>query len=162
MPKLVLKFENSVLKEMAVGSREVSIGRSPENGLVIDNPAVSHYHARVFHEENRLMLEDFGSMNGTFVNGQRVKMVSLKPGDSVGIGKHTIVIAESEDRAKALAESEAARPPAPKINETVMLDTKARREFLQQVAAVGESSQVAPARLKVPTLVVKKGKTDQR
>ena len=41
-----------------------------------------------------------------------------------------------------------------------MLDTKARREL--QVAAVGESSQVAPARLKVPTLVVRKGKTNQR
>jgi len=40
MPKLVLKFENSVLKELPVGSREVSIGRSPENALVIDNPAV--------------------------------------------------------------------------------------------------------------------------
>jgi len=82
METLVLKFEDSVLKELPVGSKEVSIGRSPENAMVIDNPAVSHYHARVFHEENRLMLEDFGSMNGTFVNGQRVKMISLKPGDS--------------------------------------------------------------------------------
>ena len=87
MSKLVLKFENSLLKEVAVGVKEVSIGRSPDNGIVIDNPAVSHYHARVFNEEGRLMLEDFGSLNGTFVNGQRVKMVTLKPGDSVAIGK---------------------------------------------------------------------------
>jgi len=43
-----------------------------------------------------------------------------------------------------------------------MLDTKERREFLQKVAAVGESAQVAPARLKVPTLVVRKGKTNQK
>ena len=41
MSKLVLKFENSVLKELSVGAKEVSIGRSPDNGLVIDNPAVS-------------------------------------------------------------------------------------------------------------------------
>ena len=83
--------------------KEVSIGRSPDNGIVIDNPAVSHYHARVFNEEGRLMLEDFGSMNGTFVNGQRVKMVTLKPGDSVGIGKHTIVVTDSGDvRASSL------------------------------------------------------------
>src|ERR1700733_11363786 len=160
MAKLILKFENSVLKEMPVGSKEVSIGRSPENGLVIDNPAVSHYHARVFNEEGRLMLEDFGSMNGTFVNGQRVKMVTLKPGDSVGIGKHTIVVSESRDL-DGFANGGSAKPPAPKINETVMLDTKERREFLQKVAAVGESSQVAPGRLKVPTLVVRKGKTNQ-
>jgi hypothetical protein len=163
MPKLVLKFENSVLKEMPVGSKEVSIGRSPENGMVIDNPAVSHYHARVFNEEGRLMLEDFGSMNGTFVNGQRVKMVTLKPGDSVAIGKHTIVISESKDLdGFASVDGNGAKPPAPKINETVMLDTKERREFLQKVAAVGESAQVAPSRLKVATLVVRKGRTNQR
>jgi hypothetical protein len=163
MPKLVLKFENSVLKELPVGSKEVSIGRSPENGLVIDNPAVSHYHARVFNEEGRIMLEDFGSMNGTFVNGQRVKMVTLRPGDSVAIGKHTIIISESKDLdGFASGNGGAAKPPAPKINETVMLDTKERREFLQKVASVGESAQVAPSRVKVATLVVRKGRTNQR
>jgi pSer/pThr/pTyr-binding forkhead associated (FHA) protein len=162
MPKLVLKFENSVLREVAVGPKEVSIGRSPDNGLVIDNPAISHYHARVFQEDGRLMLEDFGSLNGTFVNGQRVKMVTLKPGDSVAIGKHTIVVSDSRDLDGFASGIGDARPAAPKINETVMLDTKERRDFLQKVAAVGESSQVAPARLKVPTLVVRKGKTSHR
>jgi hypothetical protein len=162
MPKLVLKFENSVLKEVPVGANEVSIGRSPENGIMIDNPAVSHFHARVFNEDGRLMLEDFGSLNGTFVNGQRVKMVMLKAGDSVAIGKHTIVISESRDLDGFAMGNGRPAPAAPKLNETVMLDTKERREFLQRVAAVGESAQVAPARLKVPTLVVRGGRTDQK
>jgi pSer/pThr/pTyr-binding forkhead associated (FHA) protein len=163
MSKLVLKFENSVLKEVAVGAREVSIGRSPENGIVIDNPAVSNYHARVFSEEGRMMLEDFGSLNGTFVNGQRVKMVTLKPGDSVGIGKHTIVFTESREVSGTAPGGSTGNgwPTVPKINETVMLDTKERREFMQKVAAVGESSQVAPGRMKVATLVVRKGRTDR-
>ena len=161
MSKLVLKFENSVLTEVPMGAKEVSIGRSPDNGLVIDNPAVSHYHARVFNEDGRLMLEDFGSMNGTFVNGQRVKMISLKPGDSVVIGKHSILIADSREIPNAFPVNCGAKA-APKINETVMLDTKERREFLQKVSAVGESAQVAPARVKVATLVVRKGRTDQR
>ncbi|HEV2617103.1 MAG TPA: FHA domain-containing protein [Candidatus Acidoferrales bacterium] len=161
MSKLVLKFENSILTEVAVGAKEVSIGRSPDNGLVIDNPAVSHYHARVFNEEGRLMLEDFGSMNGTFVNGQRVKMVSLKPGDSVVIGKHSILISDSREVPNPFPTASGAKP-APKINETVMLDTKERRDFLQKVAGAGESAQVAPSRVKVATLVVRKGRTDQR
>ncbi len=164
MPKLVLKFENSILREVPVGSKEVSIGRSPENGIVIDNPAVSHFHARVFNEEGRIMLEDFGSLNGTFVNGQRVKMVTLKPGDSVAIGKHTIIISDSRDLDGFATGHGNGKPAAaaPKLNETVMLDTKARRDFLQKVAAVGESAQVAPARIKVATLVVRSGRTDQR
>jgi hypothetical protein len=162
MSKLVLKFENSLLKEVAVGVKEVSIGRSPDNGIVIDNPAVSHYHARVFNEEGRLMLEDFGSLNGTFVNGQRVKMVTLKPGDSVAIGKHTIVVTDSAEVRATAPNNGGGMTAPPKINETVMLDTKERRQFLQRVAAVGESSQLAPARLRIATLVVKRGKTDQR
>lgn len=160
MSKLVLKFENAVLQELAVGEKEVSIGRSPDNAVVIDNPAVSHYHARVFNEEGRLMLEDFGSLNGTFVNGQRVKMVGLKPGDSVTIGKHTIVVTDSRE-VRAHISFPTASKGAPKINETVMLDTKDRREFLQKVASSGESSQVAPGRLKIPTLIVKRGRTDR-
>lgn len=162
MPTLVLKFENAVLKRVPVGAKEVSIGRSPDNGLVIDNPAVSHYHARVFREDDRLMLEDFGSLNGTFVNGQRIKMVTLQPGDAVVIGKHTIVVSETGSGDIAVTDQGEAKPAAPKINETVMLDTRARRDFLQQVAAVGESAQVAPMRLKVPSLVVRRGKTNQR
>jgi len=161
MPKLVLKFENSILQEAVVGAKEVSIGRSPDNIIVIDNPAVSHYHARVFTEEGRLMLEDFGSLNGTFVNGQRVKMVTLKAGDSIAIGKHTIVVMESREDEGFGTAGQMAKPATPKIEETMMLDTKERREFLQKVAAVGESSQLAPERLRVATLVVRKGRTDR-
>ncbi|HUO35868.1 MAG TPA: FHA domain-containing protein [Candidatus Acidoferrum sp.] len=162
MPKLVLKFEQSVLKEVPVGTKEVSIGRAPDNGLVIDNPAVSNYHARVFNEEGRLMLEDFGSLNGTFVNGQRIKMVTIKPGDSVLVGKHSIVVTESREPDGFADWNAQQKPFAPKINETVMLDTKDRRNFLQQAAAIGESAQVSPTRVKVAWLVVQSGKTDQR
>lgn len=162
MPKLTLKFNSAVLSEVPVGANEVSIGRSPDNALVIDNPAVSHYHARVFNEEGRMMLEDFGSMNGTFVNGQRAKMVMLKPGDVVTVGKHTIVVSDASDMDGFGAVGAPARAAAPKINETVMLDTKERREFLQKVAAVGESVQVAPTRVKVASLVVRRGKTDRQ
>lgn len=162
MAKLTLKFGNSLLTEVAVGVKEVSIGRSPDNVMVIDNPAVSHYHARVFNEEGRLMLEDFGSLNGTFVNGQRIKMVTLKPGDSVAIGKHTIIVSESKELDGFAPSYGGPKPTAPKINETVMLDTKERREFLKKAAEVGESAQVAPARLKVASLVVQSGKTNQK
>lgn len=162
MPKLVLKFGDSVLREVHVGRNEVSIGRAPNSGLVIDNPAVSNRHARVFQENERLMLEDFGSMNGTFVNGQRVKMVKLNLGDAVTIGKHTVVVEDSRDLDGFAVWNGYAKPAAPQLDETIMLGTKERREFVQKMAAEGESSQLAPARLILPTLVVLKGKTNQR
>jgi pSer/pThr/pTyr-binding forkhead associated (FHA) protein len=120
---------------------------------------VSNYHARVFNEEGRLMLQDFGSLNGTFVNGQRVKMVMLKPADSIAIGKHTIVVTDSADVRAVSMDNSAPKAAVQPINETVMLDTKDRREFLQKVAAVGESAQ--PNRFKIPTLVVRSGSTDR-
>jgi pSer/pThr/pTyr-binding forkhead associated (FHA) protein len=161
MGKLVLKFENATLKEVSVGQSEVSIGRSPENTVVIDNPAVSNHHARVFFEEGRLMLQDFGSLNGTFANGQRVKMAQLKTNDTIGIGKHTIVVEDASQHVGTV-EYSAPKSAVPKINETVMLDTRERREFLEKVAAVGESAQPSPARVKIPTLVVRSGSTDRR
>jgi len=53
------------------------------------------------------------------------------------------------------------KPAAPSINETMVLDTKQRREMLQQAAAMGERSQFA-GRLKMPTLVVLTGNSDQK
>jgi pSer/pThr/pTyr-binding forkhead associated (FHA) protein len=159
MAKLTLRFGNSILKEVPVGQSGVRIGRSPDNGLVIDNPAVSSHHARVLPGTSGwLILEDLGSMNGTFVNSQRVKSVTLKPGDCVTIGKHTILAENSRDNYDFLAP----RAAVPTLNETVMLGTRERSEFLERIAAEGESVQIAPARMKVPTLIVRKGKTKQR
>jgi hypothetical protein len=160
--KLVLKYENDILKESMVGREPMGIGRSPDNGLVIDNPAVSHHHARVTNEKGRLMLEDFGSLNGTFVNGQRVKMVTLKFGDTVSIGKHKIVVIQSFEPESYWTWSETAKRSAPKIDETMILGTKERFESMQKAAEQGESSQIAPERMKIPTLLVLKGKTNQR
>jgi hypothetical protein len=53
------------------------------------------------------------------------------------------------------------KPAVSAINETMVLDTKQRREMLQQAAAMGERSQFA-GRLKMPTLVVLAGNSDQR
>ena len=101
-------------------------------------------------------------MNGTFVNGQRVKMIMLKPGDNVTVGKHTIVVSDSKELDGQPSVAGETKRAAPKINETVILNTKERRDFLQKVAAVGESAQVAPTRVKIASIVVRKGKTDRK
>jgi hypothetical protein len=163
MAKLILRFGNTVLKETLVGQSGVRIGRSPDNGLVIDNHAVSHHHARVFTGTGgELMLEDLGSLNGTLVNGQLVTSVALKPGDSVAIGKHTILVEDSREMYGFLVWKGAPKPAAPKVNETMMLGTKERSEMLRRVASEGERAQIAPARMRVPTLLVRKGKTNQQ
>lgn len=55
----------------------ILIGRSPDCGLVIDNPAVSAHHARLTREENGVLIEDLDSANGTFVDDRRIKRMRL-------------------------------------------------------------------------------------
>jgi len=172
MPKLILKFEAAVLKEVSVGGQPVTIGRAPDNDIQIDNLAVSSHHARVLAEDNKLFIEDLNSLNGTFVNNQRVQRVQLKQGDQVLIGKHHLVVDMGAVEAPALPDTR--KVAAPKVEETMVLDTKKRKELLQQEAAGGgapgahERTQpvgttaTAPPRARVASLVVMEGSTDQR
>jgi pSer/pThr/pTyr-binding forkhead associated (FHA) protein len=160
MAKLSLMFEEKLVKEVPVGSRPVGIGRSPDNDLPVDNLAVSNYHARVYFEAGRLVVEDLDSLNGTFVNDLRVERATLHDGDSIWVGKHHIKVDASGDAQPSWDPGRKAA--APRINETMVLDTKERREMLQQAAAMGERSQFAVGRLKMATLVVLEGNTDQR
>jgi pSer/pThr/pTyr-binding forkhead associated (FHA) protein len=160
MAKLSLMFEEKIVKEVPVGSRAVSIGRSPDNDLPVDNLAVSNYHARVYFEAGKLVVEDLDSLNGTFLNDMRVERATLRDGDSIWVGKHHIKVDASHDTAVPVDYGR--KTNAPRINETMVLDTKVRREMLQQAAAMGERTQFAAGRLKVPTLIVLAGKTDQK
>src|SRR5271166_1726227 len=160
MAKLSLMFENKLVKEVPIGSRPVSIGRSPDNDIPIDNLAISNYHARVYYEAGRLVVEDLDSLNGTFVNDLRVERATLHDGDSIWVGKHHIKVDASGDTT-AFGDT-GKKAAAPRINETMVLDTKARRDMLQQAAAMGERTQFAAGRLKVPTLIVIGGRTDQK
>ncbi|HUI75588.1 MAG TPA: FHA domain-containing protein [Candidatus Acidoferrum sp.] len=160
MAKLSLLFEDKLVKEVPVGSRPVSIGRSPDNDLAVDNLAVSNYHARVYYEAGRLVVEDLDSLNGTFVNDLRIERATLHDGDSIWVGKHRIKVDTFGD---APVPWESARKTnAPRINETMVLDTKARREMLSQAAAMGERSQFSSGRFKLPTLLILGGKTDSK
>ncbi len=173
MAKLVLKFEESVLKEVPIGSRPVTIGRGPDNDIHIDNLAVSTHHAKVYSDTGRIIIEDLNSLNGTFLNNQRITKAFLKSGDKALIGKHHIVLDESgEVEAPAAGQPKVA---APKISETVVLDTKQRKELLAQALAAQQAAAAArPAtaggtqvqapqlpRVRIPVLVVIEGKTDQ-
>ncbi len=148
MGRLLLKFDDAVLREVSLGSRAVTIGRAPDNDIPIDNLAVSNYHARIYTEAGRLVIEDLNSLNGTFVNDQRVERAALHDGDTIVVGKHHIVVDESHDAALPLDAGR--KVVVPKVDETMVLDTKQRREMLQLAVDAGERSQLAPSRMRVP------------
>jgi hypothetical protein len=160
MSRLLLKFEGAVLKEVPLGTRPVTIGRAPDNDIPIDNLAVSNYHARVYVEAGSLVVEDLNSLNGSFLNDIRVERAMLKDGDAILIGKHHILVDQLHDA--ALPVDGWRKAPAPRVNETMVLDTRQRREMFEQAVAAGERSQLSPERLLVPTLIVVRGRTDAK
>jgi pSer/pThr/pTyr-binding forkhead associated (FHA) protein len=68
---------------------EVTVGRAPGCGVVLtDDTFVSQVHARVFRRNRHVLVEDLGSTNGTFVNGDRIDTVTrVRKGDTVKFGE---------------------------------------------------------------------------
>lgn len=84
-------FRDQVLETVPFDRPTLRVGRMPENDLVIDNLAVSRFHARLQLEERRVFLEDAGSENGCLVNDERVAgRREIAPGDRIQIGKHEL------------------------------------------------------------------------
>ena len=132
LPRLVLKFNNSVTKEIEITQPVVTIGRKPDNDLVIDNPAVSGHHARVSVKDDAHYIEDLASTNGTFVNEKRVVRHQLKDKDRVTIGKHLVVFQEGVKGGEPDPAPEAFDP-----EKTSTLDTQKQRELLSREKQIG-------------------------
>ena len=90
------------MREIPFSGQPLTIGRTPDNDIQIDNLAVSTHHAKIEFGAEQLMIEDLESLNGTFVNKQRVQKSPLRHGDTVTIGKHEILVRLSGDSAETL------------------------------------------------------------
>jgi pSer/pThr/pTyr-binding forkhead associated (FHA) protein len=67
-------------------------GRHPESDIFLDDITVSRRHAEISHSaEGEFVLRDVGSLNGTYVNRERIEEARLAPGDEVQIGKFKLV-----------------------------------------------------------------------
>jgi hypothetical protein len=70
------------------------IGRSPDCEIFLDDVTVSRNHAVLVERDGAFFVEDQGSLNGTFVNRQRIDSVRLENGDEVQIGKYRMTFVE--------------------------------------------------------------------
>jgi pSer/pThr/pTyr-binding forkhead associated (FHA) protein len=68
----------------------VTVGRSPECDIFLDDVTVSRRHAVLSRRDGAYVLEDEGSLNGTFVNRRRVESAELSDGDELQIGKYRL------------------------------------------------------------------------
>jgi pSer/pThr/pTyr-binding forkhead associated (FHA) protein len=174
MAKLILKFDQSVLKEVPLSQGVITIGRLPDNIIHVDNLAVSGHHAKIYWEQDKYVVEDNNSLNGTYLNNRRISKSALKDKDAILIGKHTVsFIDEWNDGPGPATVPEKTGPALPKMEATMMLDTKKAKEMLEAVASKktpvpasgadpsAPAQPSAPAHDRTGTLDIIEGKTDQ-
>jgi diguanylate cyclase (GGDEF)-like protein len=83
---LVTIYGPDLGRQHPLGNEETSIGRGPENDIVIDLDNVSRRHARVVKSADGFRIEDLESTNGTYVNDREIESEPLRHGDLVKIG----------------------------------------------------------------------------
>jgi Domain of unknown function (DUF4388)/FHA domain len=89
--------------------REIIIGRSSDLDMVLVEDMVSRKHAKITTDDQVITIQDLGSTNGTFVNGEKVRKAELKDGDRILIGTSIIkmVYVEGDATNNAISETEA-------------------------------------------------------
>lgn len=84
---LVVTRGPNVGSRIPLGHRRLTAGRHPESDLFLDDVTVSRRHAEILYTEDGYEVSDVGSLNGTYLNRQRIDRALLQHGDELQIGK---------------------------------------------------------------------------
>lgn len=122
MPEIIVKFEDKVIEKFITEKKRVTIGRTPDNDIVLDNRGVSRRHAQIEFGDNQAVIIDNESLNGTFVNSRRINEEILKPDDQITIGKYCLIYHADPSKSGSPFE----------MDGTMILQTKKQRDLLKK------------------------------
>ncbi len=142
MPEIIVKFGEKVIERVVTEKERISIGRTSDNDIVLDNRGVSRKHAQIEFSEQGALIIDNDSLNGTFVNHRKVNEHYLQDQDTITIGKFDLVYNREAQPTKKMSDMEG----------TMVLSTRRQKELVvrdqqdKEVAAeLGGSVLVAMA-----------------
>jgi len=108
MPKMSLLLGRKTMQVFDFEQPIIVVGRGEDTDILIDNPSMSRRHAQFRQEGAGWVVEDMGSSNGTFLNGERIEGAHpVEIGTEVAFGKFSIIFG------KAVGDQPAAAPAAP-------------------------------------------------
>ena len=145
MPELVLMHIDQELRRIALGERELKVGRSDAADIRVLNSKVGRTHARFFLRDGAWFVADCDSLHGTFVSEERVSERRLVDGDEIRVVDHVLVYLETPGAAVPR------RAPAPLAADdsgswdeiqSFLVDPKAGHEGAKRLQALFEISQV--------------------
>ncbi len=144
---LHLRWQDPITNEVMQDSfaLPITIGRDTANSIVLGTTTVSRNHAEIILDDERVILRDLGSSNGSYVNGQKVTEAELADQSIVTFGDVEVTIAFSEDRPRrpsrdylfsALADGEA--------EPTISLSSLDQKSLFADVNKSDEAGQSTP------------------
>jgi pSer/pThr/pTyr-binding forkhead associated (FHA) protein len=133
---------------------ELVIGRLRESGLVLPEELTSRRHARVVWEGGAPVVEDLGSTNGTFVNGERVKRRRLAAGDRLLVGGNILKLVTEQRPAPGEADT---MPGLERVSETPLPRRQSAMQGLIEEVGLADVLQLCATTRKSGVLEVRRG-----
>lgn len=122
MPEITVKYEDKVIERIVTEKKRISIGRTHDNDIVLENRGVSRKHAMIEFNNNAAVIIDNESLNGTFVNSRKINEEVLRDEDTITIGKYALVYRkEATHQGGEMAG----------MDGTMVLNTKKQKELLE-------------------------------
>ncbi|OIO56642.1 MAG: hypothetical protein COX57_04010 [Alphaproteobacteria bacterium CG_4_10_14_0_2_um_filter_63_37] len=150
MPKLLMTLNGALEREISLEGGPVRFGRKADNDVVLDNQVVSGHHAQVLKLGDVWIVEDLGSLNGTYLNRKKIEKAALKHGDQLIVGQHVFVFAEKDIALKPSDEDESEND----LDKTMLLDTRKPAKGASPNATM---SGIGPAEPKTAVLAIISG-----
>ena len=104
MARLVLLSEGLTGKTFELKPGLTTVGRVPDNALQIPEASVSSHHCEIQLRGNDLFVRDLDSTNGTFINGEKIKEGTVKPGQILRLGMVDIRLETGDAQAAAASQ----------------------------------------------------------
>ncbi|MEW5795838.1 MAG: FHA domain-containing protein [Candidatus Zixiibacteriota bacterium] len=123
MAEIIVKFDDKVIERVVTEKKRISIGRTNDNDIVLENRGVSRKHATIEFNNNAAVIMDNESLNGTFVNNRKISEEVLRDEDTITIGKYTLVYH---------TESKASDDKMTAMDGTMVLNTKKQKDLIEQ------------------------------
>jgi pSer/pThr/pTyr-binding forkhead associated (FHA) protein len=122
MPEIIVKYEEKIIERIVTEKKRISIGRTNDNDIVLENRGVSRKHAMIEFNSNAAVIIDNESLNGTFVNNRKINEEVLRDDDVIMIGKYSLVYhKEATQKGEKAVE----------LDGTMVLNTKKQKELIE-------------------------------
>ena len=122
MAELIVKYDDKVIERIVTEKKRLSIGRTKENDIVLENRGVSRKHAMIELNDNAAIVIDNESLNGTFVNNRKITEEVLRDQDIITIGKYSLTYN---------SQSSQDTDTAGDFDGTMVLNTKQQKKLLE-------------------------------